>query len=113
MTRLGVAMGAQSVTFQGLSGIGDLVVSCISPHGRNRLVGECVGRGESLEDILKRIPGVPEGVLTCKAVISLASKHGVEMPITQEIYEVLYKGKDPRQAVTDLMTRQQKDEIPV
>jgi glycerol-3-phosphate dehydrogenase (NAD(P)+) len=113
MTRLGVAMGAKASTFQGLSGIGDLVVSCISPYGRNRLVGECVGRGESLEDILTRIPGVPEGVLTCKAAMSLAADHGVEMPITQQINEVLYGGKNPRQAVTDLMTRQQKDEITV
>jgi glycerol-3-phosphate dehydrogenase (NAD(P)+) len=113
MTRLGVALGGQAVTFQGLSGIGDLVVSCISPHGRNRLVGDRVGRGESLDSILQSIPGVPEGVLTCKAVASLAAENGVEMPITQQIHEVLFDGKDPRQAVTDLMTRQQKDEITV
>ncbi|MHC4844982.1 MAG: NAD(P)H-dependent glycerol-3-phosphate dehydrogenase [Planctomycetota bacterium] len=113
MTRLGVALGGQAVTFQGLSGIGDLVVSCISPHGRNRLVGDRVGRGESLDDILQGIPGVPEGVLTCKAVVSLAAEHGVEMPITQQIHAVLFDGKDPRQAVTDLMTRQQKDEVTV
>jgi glycerol-3-phosphate dehydrogenase (NAD(P)+) len=113
MTRLGVALGGQAVTFQGLSGIGDLVVSCISPHGRNRLVGDRVGRGESLDDILQGIPGVPAGVLTCKAVVSLAAEHGVEMPITQQIHAVLFDGKDPRQAVTDLMTRQQKDEVTV
>jgi len=111
MTRLGVALGGKAATFQGLSGIGDLVVSCISPHGRNRLVGDRVGRGESLDSILAGIPGVPEGVLTCKAVASLAAEHGVEMPITQQIYAVLFDGKDPRQAVTDLMTRQQKDEV--
>ena len=113
MARLGVALGGQRETFNGLSGIGDLVVSCISRHGRNRLVGERIGRGEKLEQILKDIPGVPEGVLTCKAVVELAGEVGVEMPISSEIQSVLFEGKDPRRAVADLMLRQQKDEIEV
>jgi glycerol-3-phosphate dehydrogenase (NAD(P)+) len=113
MTRLGVAMGGQPETFRGLSGIGDLVVSCVSPHGRNRLVGERIGRGESLEQILQDIPGVPEGVQTSRAVVAMAEAHDVEMPICQEVHDVLFGGKDAMQAVHDLMTRQQKDEVTV
>ena len=113
MARLGVALGGQRETFNGLSGIGDLVVSCISRHGRNRLVGERIGRGEKLEQILRDIPGVPEGVLTCKAVMELAREAGVDMPISAEIHAVLFEGKEPRRAVADLMMRQQKDEIEV
>lgn len=111
MARLGVALGGRRDTFNGLSGIGDLVVSCISRHGRNRLVGERIGRGEKLEQVLASIPGVPEGVLTCRAVRILAQETGVEMPISNEIHAVLYEGKDPRRAVADLMMRQQKDEV--
>ncbi|MBM3984950.1 MAG: NAD(P)-dependent glycerol-3-phosphate dehydrogenase [Planctomycetes bacterium] len=111
MARLGVALGGRRDTFNGLSGIGDLVVSCISRHGRNRLVGERIGRGERLEQVLASIPGVPEGVLTCRAVRILAQETGVEMPISSEIHAVLYEGKDPRRAVADLMMRQQKDEV--
>ena len=113
MARLGVALGGQRETFNGLSGIGDLVVSCISRHGRNRLVGERMGRGEKLEQILREIPGVPEGVLTCKAVVELAREAAVDMPISSEIHAVLFEGKDPKRAVADLMMRQQKDEIEV
>lgn len=113
MARLGVALGGRRETFNGLSGIGDLVVSCISRHGRNRLVGERIGRGEKLEQVLASIPGVPEGVLTCRAVRILAQEAGVEMPISTEIHAVLYEGKDPRRAVADLMMRQQKDEVEV
>ena len=113
MARLGGALGGRAETFNGLSGIGDLVVSCISRHGRNRQVGERIGRGESLDDILATINGVPEGVLTCKAVTKLADETGIEMPICDEIRAVLFEGKDPRRAVADLMTRQQKDEMAV
>ncbi|MGQ0554095.1 MAG: NAD(P)H-dependent glycerol-3-phosphate dehydrogenase [Planctomycetota bacterium] len=111
MSRLGVALGGRAETFHGLSGMGDLVVSCVSRHGRNRLVGERLGRGESIERILADIPGVAEGVLTCKVVIELADEHGVEMPICREVHAVLYGGKSPMNAVADLMTRQQKDEL--
>jgi glycerol-3-phosphate dehydrogenase (NAD(P)+) len=111
MSRLGTVLGGSAETFHGLSGIGDLVVSCMSQQGRNRTVGERIGRGETLERILAEIPGVPEGVQTSKAVMQLAREHDVEMPICHEIHEVLFRGKDPNRAVADLMTRQQKDEI--
>lgn len=111
MARLGTVLGGSSETFHGLSGIGDLVVSCVSRQGRNRLVGERIGLGEPLEAILAGIPGVPEGVRTSRAVMQLAAQHGVELPICHEIHEVLFNGKDPRRAVADLMTRQQKDEV--
>lgn len=110
MVRLGVKLGGRAETFGGLSGIGDLVVTCMSRHGRNRLVGERLGRGDSLARILESIPGVPEGVLTCKAVVALADEHDVEVPISREVHAVLFDGKDPRRAVDDLMTRSQKEE---
>jgi glycerol-3-phosphate dehydrogenase (NAD(P)+) len=113
LARLGARLGGRQESFGGLSGMGDLVVSCISRHGRNRLVGERLGRGETLDAILEDIAGVPEGVLTCKAVVELAEQHGVEMPISREVHAVLFQGKDPQRAVVDLMTRQQKDEIAV
>lgn len=113
MVRLGVALGGQAPTFHGLSGVGDLVVSCVSRHGRNRQVGEFIGKGKSLDEALKLIPGVPEGVLTCQAVMNYAREISVDMPICAEIHEVLYAGKDPLAAVRDLMTRQQKDEVAI
>jgi len=113
MVRLGVALGGQAQTFHGLSGMGDLVVSCVSRHGRNRQVGESIGKGKSLDEALSLIPGVPEGVMTCKAVMDYARDSDVDMPICTEIHEVLYAGKDPLTAVRDLMTRQQKDEIAI
>ena len=111
MSRLGAELGGRPETFHGLSGMGDLVVSCVSRHGRNRYVGEQVGRGLQLDEVLPMIPGVPEGVVTVKAVMELAKERAVDMPICREIHEVLYAGKDPMIAVRDLMTRQQKDEI--
>lgn len=113
MVRLGVALGGQAPTFHGLSGMGDLVVSCVSRHGRNRQIGESIGKGKGLEEALSLIPGVPEGVTTCKAVMDYARDNDVDMPICTEIHEVLYAGKDPLAAVRDLMTRQQKDEITI
>ena len=111
MVRLGVKLGGRAETFGGLSGIGDLVVTCMSRHGRNRLVGERLGRGDSLEKVLESIPGVPEGVLTAKAVVALADQHHVEVPISREVHAVLFDRKDPRRAVDDLMTRSQKEEL--
>lgn len=111
MARLGVALGGRAETLGGLSGMGDLVVSCVSRHGRNRAVGEGIGRGRSLDEVLADIPGVPEGVSTAKAVVELADKHRIDMPICREIHAVLYGGKAPLEAVRDLMTRQQKDEV--
>jgi glycerol-3-phosphate dehydrogenase (NAD(P)+) len=111
MSRLGVALGGRPETFHGLSGMGDLVVSCVSSHGRNRQVGEQIGKGRTLDDVLAMIPGVPEGVLSSKVVVELAREKGVDMPICGQIHAVLYDGKNPLHAVRDLMTRQQKDEI--
>ncbi|MFO0984614.1 MAG: NAD(P)H-dependent glycerol-3-phosphate dehydrogenase [Planctomycetota bacterium] len=110
MARLGVAMGAKRETFFGLAGIGDLITSCISPHGRNRGVGEKLGRGQKLEQILARMEQVAEGVHTSKSVCQLAEKLAVEMPICQQVERVLFEGKEPSVAVRDLMTRGLKDE---
>jgi len=108
--RLGVAMGAKPETFAGLSGLGDLVTTCISSHGRNRGLGEQIGKGRKVKDILARMEMVAEGVRTAKSAFMLAEKHRVEMPITAQIYAVLYEDKDPKAAVNDLMLRQKKAE---
>jgi glycerol-3-phosphate dehydrogenase (NAD(P)+) len=110
ITRLGVKMGAQPITFAGLSGIGDLIVTCMSRHSRNRHVGEQIGRGRKLDDILKEMVMVAEGVATSKAIHELAKKHHVDMPMAYEVYHVLFEGKDPTQATYDLMTRDAKAE---
>ncbi|RKY22462.1 MAG: glycerol-3-phosphate dehydrogenase [Planctomycetota bacterium] len=111
MSRLGTALGGRAETLHGLSGMGDLVVSCVSAHGRNRMVGELIGKGRSLDEVLTAIPGVPEGVQSVKAVVELAREESIDMPICEQIYAVLYQGKNALTAVRDLMTRQQKDEI--
>ncbi len=110
ITRFGVAFGGQRETFWGLAGLGDLITTCVSPFGRNRSVGEALGRGESLEKILDRMKAVPEGVWTCRAVRDLARQHAIEMPITDQVYQVLYEGKPPLRAVDELMTRELKPE---
>jgi len=110
ITRLGVAMGAQETTFQGLAGLGDLITTCVSPEGRNRTVGEQVGRGRKLADILAKMDSVAEGVSTTRSVMQLARRFNVDMPITQAVHAVLFEGKDVIQALTDLMTRDRKPE---
>ncbi len=105
MTRLGVAMGALEKTFAGLSGIGDLFVTCSSKYSRNRFVGEEIGRGKKLDEILSEMKMVAEGVKTAKAVHQLCQKHIVEMPISLAVYNVLYNNKDPRESVKELMSR--------
>jgi hypothetical protein len=110
ITRLGMAMGAHESTFQGLAGLGDLITTCVSPEGRNRTVGEQIGKGRKLQDILAKMDSVAEGVPTTKAVVQLARRHQVEMPITQAVHEVLFDGKDVIRALTDLMTRDPKPE---
>jgi glycerol-3-phosphate dehydrogenase (NAD(P)+) len=110
ITRLGVAMGAKAETFAGLAGMGDLVTTCISPEGRNRRLGEMIGRGDSLELALAKLGSVCEGVPTTKAVCGLAGKHGVDMPIATAIHGVLFEAKDVRTALLELMTRQPKSE---
>ncbi len=109
--RLGVAMGAKAETFFGLSGMGDLVTTCISPYGRNRAVGERIARGERLGKILKSMEMIAEGVYTTRSAHDLAVRYNIEMPITLEVYRVLYENKDPLQSISDLMLRASKDEI--
>jgi len=105
ITRLGVKLGAREATFSGLSGIGDLIVTCLSQHSRNRFVGEQIGRGRKLDEILGDMKMVAEGVKTTESVQQLAEQHDVDMPITREVYEVLFRNKPPQQAIHDLMTR--------
>ncbi len=106
----GKALGARPKTFYGLAGIGDLVTTAFSPHGRNRAVGERIGRGEKLKDILASTPKVAEGVPTTRSVHAQSIKLGIEMPIATEVYRVLFRNKDPRRAVTALMTRRGRTE---
>ena len=110
MRRLGVEMGGRTETFAGLSGIGDLIVTCTSMHSRNRRAGILLGQGQSLEETLAEIKMVVEGVNTVQAAYKLAKEHNVEMPITNAIYEVLFEGKNTKQAVLDLMGRDGKAE---
>jgi glycerol-3-phosphate dehydrogenase (NAD(P)+) len=110
ITRLGVAMGAQSETFFGLTGVGDLATTCFSPTGRNRSCGELLGKGKKLDQCLEQIPGVVEGVPTTQAVVKLAEQHGVDMPITHAVHQVLFEGLDPLDAISNLMSRQLKPE---
>ena len=110
MRRLGVALGADSETFSGVAGLGDLVVTCLSKHSRNRRVGYELGQGKTLEEILSGMSMVAEGVTTTGSAKALATKHNIEMPIVEEIYKILFETKDHRQATTDLMLREPKDE---
>ena len=110
MARLAVALGAQRKTLNGLAGVGDLITTAVSPFGRNRSLGERLGRGETLDDVLSSTAMVFEGAGTTRSVRQLARKFDVEMPIADEVYRVLFRGKDPRRAVTELMTRRPKDE---
>jgi len=110
ITRLGIAMGARQQTFAGLTGLGDLVTTCISPKGRNRSFGERVGKGQTAEQAQSATESVVEGVATCKSVVALGARHSVEMPITQAVYEVLFENKPVQTAIADLMKRQLKAE---
>ena len=105
MARLGAALGAQEATFSGLAGMGDLVLTCTGDLSRNRSVGIELGRGRKLNEILNQMHMVAEGVKTTLSAYQLAVKLGVAMPITEQMYQILYQDKDPRQAVADLMNR--------
>lgn len=109
--RLGVAMGADSMTFAGLTGLGDLIVTCASEHSRNQRLGFKIGSGKSLEEALEEMKMVAEGVRTAKAVNSLVNELGIEMPIVEEAYKILFEDKEPVEAVNDLMLRGAKYEI--
>lgn len=110
MARLGVAMGGDLQTFSGLAGIGDLVLTCTGGLSRNRALGARLGRGEKLDDIMRETKTVAEGVKTARAARELAIKHGIDMPIVDEVYQLLYEGKDPKRAIKDLMSRELKGE---
>ncbi|WP_068775383.1 NAD(P)H-dependent glycerol-3-phosphate dehydrogenase [Paenibacillus sp. FJAT-26967] len=111
IARLGVEMGANPMTFAGLAGIGDLVVTCTSTHSRNWKAGYMLGQGEPLDTVLEKMGMVVEGVKTTKSAFALAQEYGVTMPITSELHQVLFEGKEPRAAVEDLMGRGRTHEI--
>lgn len=110
MRRLGEAMGAQPTTFSGLSGLGDLYVTAASRHSRNAWAGREIGKGRTIEDILTSTPMVVEGVPTTKAAYELSKQYHVELPIIEKMYQILYNGYPPKQAVMELMTRERRHE---
>lgn len=110
IARLGIAMGANEKTFMGLSGVGDLIVTCTSMHSRNRRAGILLGKGKTLEETLEEVHMVVEGANTAKAAYEMAQKYNVEMPIVKEAYDILYKGASAREAVLRLMTRDKREE---
>jgi len=110
IARLGIAMGARPKTFSGLTGLGDLVTTCISPTGRNRSFGERIGKGRTVEQARGATESVVEGIATCESVVALAARYDVEMPITQAVYEVLFENKPVGKAIADLMKRRLKSE---
>lgn len=110
ITRLGVAMGANPLTYIGLSGVGDLIVTGTSTHSRNWRAGDAIGRGEKLEDIEKNMGMIIEGVSTAKAAYELSQQLNIDMPITETIYKVLYEGLDPRAGILEIMRRETRSE---
>lgn len=113
ISRLGVKMGAKAETFYGLSGIGDLIVTCASVHSRNRKAGYLLGKGHTMEEAMKEVQMVVEGVYSAKAAKGLSEKYDVEMPIINEVNKVLFEGKAASEAVIDLMLRDKKVETPM
>lgn len=111
MTRLGIAMGAKEKTFWGLSGLGDLVLTCTGTLSRNYTVGFKIGRGEKLKDILSSMTMIAEGVATAESSYELSKRYGVEMPIVEQVYKVIYEDKEPIYAVNELMRRSLKSEF--
>ena len=110
MGRLGAAMGADTRTFSGLSGLGDLITTCFSPHSRNRSVGEKLGKGASVKEITGGMQQVAEGITTAQSAYALAKRHNVEMPIATAVYQVLYENRSPQEMVRELMSRELKSE---
>ena len=110
IARLGIAMGADAITFTGLSGIGDLIVTCASMHSRNRRAGILIGKGYTKDEAMKEVQMVVEGVFSAKAALQLAKKYNVEMPIVEQVNEVLFDDKSPADAVRELMLRDKKIE---
>ena len=112
MSRLGVAMGGHIETFNGLTGIGDLIVTCASMHSRNRRAGILIGQGKTMQEAMDEVKMVVEGVNSAKAAKTLAEKYGIDMPIVQEVNKVLFEDKPAREALADLMLRDKKIEHP-
>lgn len=113
IARLGVKMGGRIETFSGLTGIGDLIVTCASMHSRNRRAGILIGQGYSMEEAMKQVNMVVEGVYSARAAVELGQKYQVELPIIEQVYQILFEGKDPKEAVNALMLRDQKVENPL
>jgi glycerol-3-phosphate dehydrogenase (NAD(P)+) len=111
ISRLGISMGASAETFAGLSGVGDLITTCSSRHSRNRYVGVEIGKGRNLADILDGMTMVAEGVETTRSCYELSRLKSVEMPITKEVYKILFENKPPGEAIWELMGRELKSEI--
>ena len=111
ITRLGIAMGARAETFYGLSGIGDLIVTCASVHSRNRKAGYLIGKGYTMQEAMDEVKMIVEGVHSARAGLELSEKYGIETPIIQAVGEVLFDDKSPRLAVDELMQRVKKDEL--
>ena len=110
MTRYGVASGADAATFNGLAGLGDLIATCTSVHSRNRKVGERLGRGEKLSDFLPSMPQIAEGIFTAPSIREQAMRRSIDLPIIEQVFQVLQNGKNPRLAVQDLMNRAPRKE---
>ena len=111
IARLGTAMGAHADTFYGLSGIGDLIVTCASVHSRNRKAGYLIGQGRTMQQAMDEVQMIVEGVYSAKAGLTLSKKFGIETPIIQAVNQVLFENKNPKQAVDELMQRMKKDEL--
>ena len=111
IARIGIALGGKAETFYGLTGMGDLIVTCTSVHSRNRKAGMLIGQGKSMDEALKEVGMVVEGVKACKAFYELKEKVGISMPITDVLYKALFMGKDPKTCVTELMKIDKKKEI--
>jgi glycerol-3-phosphate dehydrogenase (NAD(P)+) len=111
MTRVGLASGAQAITFTGLSGLGDLIVTCTSKHSRNRALGEKIGQGKTLQQALSEMTMVAEGVVTSRSAYQLGQKLGLDLPIIEDIYRCLHEGKSAKESLRDLMTRPVSDEM--
>ncbi|MDF2610583.1 MAG: Glycerol-3-phosphate dehydrogenase [Lachnospiraceae bacterium] len=110
ISRLGIAMGGKMETFAGLSGVGDLIVTCTSKHSRNRNAGYLMGKGYSMEEAMKEVKQVVEGVYSAKAALDLAKKYNVDMPIVEQVNKVLFENKSPEEAVNDLLLRDKRRE---
>ena len=111
ISRLGVKLGGKQETFYGLSGLGDLIVTCLSEHSRNRRAGKLIGQGKTLEETRKEVGMVIESIDNIDVAYELGKRNNIYMPITETVYDVIYNGLDPKKAVEDLMTREKKSEI--